>query len=362
MSNTPYKKQPRQAFWRTGVADPGVWSYENLWRSKWKLPANAAFATYGSCFAQHISRALQANGKPWVNAEPCPEHASPALAAQYGYGVYSSRTANIYTAKMLAYWVALAQSPEDAAQVELWEDGSDKGGGFRDSLRPMIEPEGFETAEECAAMLSNTARAFRRSVEQAQVFVFTMGLTEGFENILTGQPYALCPGTLAGTYDAKVHAFHNASYPDIHASMEEAIAGLRAINPQIKVLLTVSPVPLTATASSDHVLLATTYSKSTLRAVAGDLAASNGHVDYFPSYEIIATAPTRGIFFEPNMRSVAPQGVKLVMSHFFKGMRFGKNLLQTDKAEEARRAAIKASDAAAELACEEVVLDAEAST
>ncbi len=356
MSETPYKHQPRHAFWRTGVADAGVWSYENLWRSKWKLPANAAFATYGSCFAQHISRALQANGKPWVNAEPCPDRASPALAAEFGYGVYSSRTANIYTAKMLAYWVALAQNPDDTAQVELWENA----GTFRDSLRPTIEPEGFDTAEECAAMLANTARAFRRSVEQAQVFVFTMGLTEGFENILTGQPYAMCPGTLAGSYDAKVHAFHNYSYPEVRAAMEAALEGLKAINPQIKVLLTVSPVPLTATASPDHVLLATTYSKSTLRAVAGDLAAASPSVDYFPSYEIIATPPTRGIFFEPNMRSVAPQGVKLVMSHFFKGMRFGKAALKADDTETKRRAALTAAAAEAELACEEVALEKEA--
>ena len=120
MSDTPYSSQPPSAFWRTAVAETGIWGYDGLFRSKWKLPTNAAFATYGSCFAQHISRAVQANGKPWVNAEPAPASATTEVAARFGYGVYSSRTANIYTARMLELCVALAQKPERCAAIEIW--------------------------------------------------------------------------------------------------------------------------------------------------------------------------------------------------------------------------------------------------
>ena len=359
MSDTPYSSQPPKAFWRTGVADAGIWGYESLFRSKWKLPANAAFATYGSCFAQHISRAVQANGKPWVNAEPAPASASPALAATFGYGVYSSRTANIYTARMLELWVALARTPALCDTIEIWEDDQ---GRFRDSLRPAIEPDGFETRETCLEMLRATARAFGRSAREAQVFVFTMGLTEGFEHAETGQPYALCPGTLAGTYDAARHRFVNYRYPAILKSMRTAIRGLRKLNPELKFLLTVSPVPLTATATDHHVLLATQYSKSVLRAVAGDLAEMAADIDYFPSYEIIASPPTRAQFFAPNMRSVAPEGVALVMEHFFRGMRFSKKTLAGNATEASRRSAIKAEAAAEDLACEEILLDQGASS
>lgn len=355
MSDTPYSAQPPSAFWRTAVAEAGVWGYDGLFRSKWTLPANAAFATYGSCFAQHISRALQANGNPWVNAEPAPASASPALAARFGYGVYSARTANIYTGKMLALWVALARDPSLCDTIELWESD----GRFRDSLRPGLEPDGFASRAECLEMLAVTARAFARSVREAQVFVFTMGLTEGFESAQTGQPYALCPGTLAGTYDAKQHSFVTYRYPAILTSMKSAIRGLRALNPKIKVLLTVSPVPLTATATAAHVLLATQYSKSVLRAVAGDLSDMAGDIDYFPSYELIAAPPTRAQFFAPNMRSVAPEGVALVMEHFFRGMRFSKKALPTDPAEARHHASIAAEAAAEDLACEDLLLDRE---
>ena len=46
---------------------------------------------------------------------------------------------------------------------------------------------------------------------------------------------------------------------------------LRDYNENMRFILTVSPVPLVATAGSEHVLAATLYSKSVLRAVAGFL-------------------------------------------------------------------------------------------
>jgi hypothetical protein len=85
-------------------------------------------------------------------------------------------------------------------------------------------------------------------------------------------------------------------------------------------LLTVSPVPLTATNSGNHVLVATMESKSILRAVAGKVAREIENSSYFPSYEIINAPPYRASFFEPNMRSVTLHGVDQVMKTFFSGL------------------------------------------
>lgn len=84
-------------------------------------------------------------------------------------------------------------------------------------------------------------------------------------------------------------------------------------------LLTVSPVPLTATATDNHILPAAIYSKSVLRAVAGDMAEDNDDVFYFPSYEIISSHPSGGMFFNPDQRTVNLFGVNYVISHFFSG-------------------------------------------
>ena len=83
------------------------------------------------------------------------------------------------------------------------------------------------------------------------------------------------------------------------------------------VLLTVSPVPLTATASGKHVLLSTVYSKSILRSVAEYFSSSNQRIDYFPSYEIVTNPRMHSTAFKENLRSVRDEAVDIVMKHFF---------------------------------------------
>jgi hypothetical protein len=90
----------------------------------------------------------------------------------------------------------------------------------------------------------------------------------------------------------------------------------RAGKKSVRILLTVSPVPLTATMSGRHVLLATTYSKAILRAAAGQLESENSNIDYFPSYEIITSPWNNSNHFEKNMRSVKETGVDIAMNSF----------------------------------------------
>jgi hypothetical protein len=146
-----------------------------------------------------------------------------------------------------------------------------------------------------------------------------MGLTEGWENNQDGTMFAVAPGTVAGTYDPSRHVFRNLRAAEISADMLAFWERLRTVNPRARVLLTVSPVPLAATATQNHVLVATTYSKSVLRAVAGELAEDIDDIYYFPSYEIISSHPARGMFFEPDLRNVNLFGVNFVMTNFFSG-------------------------------------------
>lgn len=313
---TPYSALPARCFWRSAVAEMGPFALQELWTSKWSLPQDARFATYGSCFAQHIAQALRLRGMGWIDAEPAPAGTPRGLARNYNYSIFSARTANVYTAAQLLLLLGMAAEdiPHDAAEV--WEDG----GRFRDSLRPGIEPDGFASQAEVMASRYSMLRSLRQSIEKADVFVFTLGLTEGWQN-REGQPLAACPGTMGGRFEAASHHFVNYHYAEIRADLEASLALLLRINPAIHLLLTVSPVPLTATASGHHVLVASSYSKSVLRAVAGDLAEARAAVDYFPSYEVITGQPSRHGFYAPNLREVVPQGVELVMGHFFNGLR-----------------------------------------
>ena len=153
---------------------------------------------------------------------------------------------------------------------------------FYDPFRPNIEPGGFTSEEELLATRAQTLRALRSMFETTRVFVFTLGLTEAWVNRDDGSIYPTCPGTLAGQFAPELHQFKNYTYPEIYSDLSDVVRTIKEVNPNIKIILTVSPVPLVATASSNHVLLATIYSKSTLRAIAGDAAVQMNGIEYFP--------------------------------------------------------------------------------
>lgn len=310
--HNPYSSLPARAFWRTAVAERSAFQIAELWDPKAPISRGSRIVTFGSCFAQHIGQAFKVRGYGWYDAEPGPKLISDKLRRDYNYGIFSARTANVYTARALVQWIRYALGHE-VPPAEIWT----REDRFYDPLRPSIEPNGFLSPDELHASRETTLKALKEVCESCDLFVFTLGLTEGWINRGTGLVYAVCPGTLAGEFDPALHQFHNFDVMEVLTDMREAIRLVTSINPAVRFLLTVSPVPLTATASGDHVLVSTTYSKSVLRAAAGQLAAEVAGVDYFPSYEIIVSPPFRGMFFEPNARSVAMDGVNFVMTSFF---------------------------------------------
>lgn len=233
----------------------------------------------------------------------------------------------------------------------MWQSG----GRFYDPFRPVIEPEGFYSLEEMRASRNETLNAIREVFTQTKLFIFTLGLTEAWVNTEQGYVYPMCPGTVAGEFDASKHQFINYTHPQIPRDLREAFGLIKKINTGIKFLLTVSPVPLTATATDKHVLVATTYSKSTLRSVAGDLASARADIDYFPAYELITGFPFRGMFFKENLRSVTPEGVRFVMDAFFSCL--GGAKIKDHKIETIPKEPV-ASDGGSDVVCEEELLSA----
>jgi hypothetical protein len=316
----PYKSLPEKAFWRSAVARNSLFDIRGLWQPKFDVTPEMPIATFGSCFAQHFGHALRDRGFKWMDMEPAPRDLSSANAKKFNFGLFTCRTGNIYTTSLLLQWLKWALDIETPPE-EYWE----KDGRIYDPFRPNIEPNGFETVEEMLKMRQVTIEAMRLTMRRTGLFVFTLGLTESWVNAEGGYEYPMCPGTVAGDFDGDQHVFRNQSFEFISQSLKEAVALLQRVNPAIKILLTVSPVPLTATNSGEHVLVASSLSKSILRAVAGAVAETDNAIDYFPSYEIINSPVYKGVFFEPNLRQVNHAGVDFVMENFFHdlGAKFG---------------------------------------
>lgn len=312
----PYKSLPSKAFWRPAVADRSMFEVAELWQPKYHISPSDPVATFGSCFAQHIGRELKERGYHWMITENGPYGMGAKDAQELNYGVFSCRTGNIYTTSLLKQWTSWALG-ESMPPDEYWESS----GKIFDPFRPAVEPGGFESIDEMRRSRLETINAFKRCILKSKCFVFTLGLTESWRNSNSDYEYPMCPGTVAGEFDEKHHIFVNQTFWDVKQNLAASIQMMRKVNPSLKILLTVSPVPLTATKSGKHVLVATMHSKSVLRAVAGMLSDGSHFIDYFPSYEIINSPAFRGAFFGPNQRNVTDFGVKFVMSHFFDSLK-----------------------------------------
>lgn len=313
-SVNPYKLQPAFAFWSAAVGKRHYADMQDLW-TPMPLLRSDRVATAGSCFAQHIGRNLAARGAAYMDLEPAPPlFASQSEALPWGYGVFSCRYGNIYTTRQLLQLFDEAHGLRVPIE-RVWH----KQGRAYDAMRPSVDPVGQRDSDTVLALRARHLACVRRMFAELDVFVFTMGLTEGWESTVDGTMFAVAPGTIAGTYDPEHHVFHNLRHQEIRADMLSFWEKLRKVNPKARMLLTVSPVPLAATATSNHVLPATIYSKSVLRAVAGELSEDFDDIYYFPSYEIISSHPARAMFFEPGLRNVSPSGVDYVMQHFFSG-------------------------------------------
>ncbi len=359
MTRSPYENRDPKHFWRSAVSDAHLLTATGLYTKKFELRAKDGIATAGSCFAQHVANFLRRNGFSVLDVEPKPPLLDEEKAKAFGYSIYSARYGNIYTVRQL---LQLARDAERGFVDE--RDVWSKDGRFFDALRPNVEPEGADTVEEVLELRRHHLAKVKHLFETMDVFIFTLGLTEAWVRKDTGRVYPTAPGTIAGDYDPDLFVFKNFGYDEVFADFEAFFELMRLWNPKLKVILTVSPVPLTATATDDHVLIATTYSKSVLRAVAGKLAQMSARIDYFPSYELVASPWSRGFFYESNMRAVNPGGVAAVMRVFFEqhGTHAAAEAAQPEAKAERRvrpqRRREREQSAEEDAICEDVLLEA----
>lgn len=311
MGSSPYASLPPESFWRAGVAQhaPGV--LPGLYRSRFQFTSETPMAIAGGCFAQRFARMLRATAATVLDCEPAPPGLPDELTTRYGYNLLSARYGETYFARQLRQLIDEAYGrhlPEDA----VWE----RDGRYYDALRPSVEPEGLASPAEVVAHRRCHLVAVREMLESADLFVFAFSLNEAWIHTESGTVYPVAPSTVAGDYDPAIHHWHAFSYAEVYEDFEAVATTLRGINPRMRLLTMVSPVPETATVTDMHVLAANTRHKAILRAVAGAICDDLDFVDYFPAFELVATHFARGQLYEPNCRTVSLQGFAAIMEMF----------------------------------------------
>ncbi len=300
----PYQGLDDARFWNRAVSFAPPAGVDPVVHAPYRLGPEHRVATMGSCFAQHLSRHLQRSGLTYFVAEEGP--------AERQFGVFSARYGNVYTVAQAVQLFRRAYGalvPDEQPWVR-------RDGRLIDPFRPVVEPDGFADVAALEADRAAHLAATRRVFEEADVLVFTMGLTEAWRSRVDGSVLAAAPGSAGDPTGDATYEFVNFGVDEVRSGLAELCELVRGVNPEVRILLTVSPVPLIATFEDRHVLVSTVASKSVLRTAADDVTRRLPFVDYFPSYEIISSATSDRDYFEPDRREVGELGVAHVMRTF----------------------------------------------
>ena len=302
----PYRDRPSHSFWKTGVAEPQLIDFDPIVSVPFKIAKTDKVATSGSCFAQHISKALMREGIHFLQVEKADDSDAAGLP------IYSARYGNIYTCRQLLQLFHRAYGLFTPLATA-WRRAD---GRYVDAFRPNEFRDGFASIEDVEAASETHLAAVREVFETCDVFVFTLGLTEVWLSDSDGSAVPLPPGVVGSPLDPNARfSPTNLSVSALSDDLIAFIDEMRLVNPNVRFLITVSPVPIIATFEDRHVIVSNSYTKAVLRVVANEASSQRRDVLYFPSYEMIVTHP-KARYFDENYRAVRPEGVAAVMKVF----------------------------------------------
>ena len=152
----------------------------------------------------------------------------------------------------------------------------------------------------------------------------------------------LAPGVAGGDYDPDAYEFWNMSVGDVVRDFLGAADLITARNPEVRMILSVSPVSIIATGEDRHVLVSNSASKAILRAAADEVVRARGNIAYFPSYDLVTASPNAARFYGDDTRKINAFGIDRTMKIFFdhftarQSARRGVEAVKIDIAAEAR--------------------------
>jgi hypothetical protein len=261
-------------------------------KPKFLLGENPSIFTSGSCFAREIEHALHVLGKKVLSWSPGETSLDPGSFNRYN-------TFSVINDFRLAH--------EGGYNKDLiWETPV----GWVDYSANGIQP-----SRESLLETRQSSIDVHQRIAQADVFVLTLGLIEAWYDLKTETYLNFTPSeVLAGNlsrFECRI-----TDYEENIKAAKYLINYLREnFNSNLKVIITVSPVPLGVSFTGEDIAQANTLSKSTLRAVAQKIADDDDMVDYFPSYEIVTLSDPHQTWL-PDYRHVRREAVARIMQTF----------------------------------------------
>jgi hypothetical protein len=273
------------------------------------LEPGAKVLTMGSCFARNIEEYFAGEGF----AVPVTGFDVPV--EEYGEGGRIQGILNKYTLASIAQEIDwLARVKKEGGKVT-WEN-----------VEPMmLEMPNGEILD--LQLSSNKTVTRERAIERrqqiydihVQIFdcdlaVLTPGLTETWLDTKTGLYIQRMPQPKQAAAEPGRYAFEVMDFFQCFEMLEKLVKTLTD-NGTKQIAMTVSPVPLQRTMTDKDILIANTYSKSTLRSAVGLIADRNPAVKYVPSYEKVMLSKDKSVWRD-DLRHVTDEFVGQIASTF----------------------------------------------
>lgn len=129
-------------------------------------------------------------------------------------------------------------------------------------------------------------------IKSSDVFILTLGVAPAFFDRATGDFVLPRPSALNSRVLAEKYLFRTTSVKENVDNVRYLISFIRSIAPEIKVVVTVSPVPILASFEYESAVQADCLSKSTMRLVAHEVVHNSNiaNILYWPSFEVFRWA------------------------------------------------------------------------
>jgi tetratricopeptide (TPR) repeat protein len=209
------------------------------------ISKTARFFTMGSCFARNLSVSLAQNG---------------------------------YTSRHLEISEYINTTFSNRVFVD-WLRDAEIDGAIRDRIVELLPP-GW------------SKQATLDIITNSDVFILTLGVAAAFFDRATGAFVLPRPSALNSRALGEKYLFRTASVQENVDNVLYLIEFIRSVSPNIKIVVTVSPVPLLASFESESVVQADCLSKSTMRLVAHEVVNNSNipNILYWPSFEVFRWA------------------------------------------------------------------------
>ena len=258
----------------------------------------------GSCFARNVERALDAAGRRVVSRE----FELGEIGESLGEAANFFNKYSIHSVLNELGW-ALDRDSFPGADI-LYDTG---GGRFSDAQLGMAR---LDFPVETILDFRHRYLDAMARVAEADVVIVTLGYVETWYDRKLQLYLNVAPPQAAGKAEPERFEFRVLSYADVLDGLERLHALLlRHRAKPLKMLVTVSPVPLLATFRKMDVLVANAYSKSVQRAAIEEFVATREGVDYFPSYEFVTLSNPAVAWSRNDYRHVSPDLVNRIMSN-----------------------------------------------